>query len=170
MPNNTLHFHPFSDASYRPDVHAASFRCLATNTAGSVISRLVTVKAGGYRLLTALASVITVTVEEDGDFTVLVTVFSYHGNAVRYFFCVKWELSKWQINHCEGGSIRMIISFIHLSLSLSWFMAWPLSVSGLPCDASLRVAMRSSIHHSSTYTVKYPSQGRNAFTIILFRI
>ncbi|XP_074653669.1 cell adhesion molecule Dscam1-like [Tubulanus polymorphus] len=44
LPNNTLYFLPFRDADLRSNVHTASYRCVAKNSVGSIISRRVNVK------------------------------------------------------------------------------------------------------------------------------
>ncbi|CAG0883377.1 unnamed protein product [Darwinula stevensoni] len=43
--NGSLVFYPFGPASYRPDVHDAVYRCLASNRAGAILSPEVNVKA-----------------------------------------------------------------------------------------------------------------------------
>ncbi|GFN87595.1 Down syndrome cell adhesion molecule [Plakobranchus ocellatus] len=48
LPNNTLRFHPFPQASFRTGVHKGVYRCLASNAAGTVVSNNVTVRAGKY--------------------------------------------------------------------------------------------------------------------------
>lgn len=44
--NGTLMFPSFSPGEYRQDVHSAIYRCVATNTVGSIISRDVQVRGG----------------------------------------------------------------------------------------------------------------------------
>lgn len=46
LPNNTLHLLPFSADHYRPDVHAAQLRCRASNSAGTILSRMLHLNAG----------------------------------------------------------------------------------------------------------------------------
>ncbi|XP_071523419.1 cell adhesion molecule Dscam2-like [Panulirus ornatus] len=46
LANGSLVFLPFSPRSYRQDVHAASYRCLASSPVGRIVSRTVTVRAG----------------------------------------------------------------------------------------------------------------------------
>lgn len=45
LSNNTLQFYPFDDTSFQDDVHTQTYRCLATNIAGSVLSRPMQVKS-----------------------------------------------------------------------------------------------------------------------------
>ncbi|CAB3377530.1 Hypothetical predicted protein [Cloeon dipterum] len=45
MGNGTLIFPPFQAEIYRQDVHAAVYKCVATNAVGSIVSRDVVVKA-----------------------------------------------------------------------------------------------------------------------------
>ncbi|KAG8228366.1 hypothetical protein J437_LFUL006817 [Ladona fulva] len=47
--NGSLAFPPFPPASFRPDVHAATYRCVATNALGRVLSREVKLRAGGWK-------------------------------------------------------------------------------------------------------------------------
>lgn len=49
--DGTLSFAPFRAQDYRQDVHAATYRCVASNAAGSVGSRDVQVRASEYTLL-----------------------------------------------------------------------------------------------------------------------
>ncbi|XP_064651143.1 cell adhesion molecule DSCAM-like isoform X4 [Lineus longissimus] len=44
LPNNSLHFLPFEDTELRSNIHTASYRCVARNTVGQIVSRKVTVK------------------------------------------------------------------------------------------------------------------------------
>ena len=46
--NGTLALAPFAAAAYRPDVHAATYRCGASNAAGSLLSRDVKLRAGTF--------------------------------------------------------------------------------------------------------------------------
>ena len=46
LANGTLIFPPFAESEYRQDVHSAIYRCVISNTVGSVISRDVQVRAG----------------------------------------------------------------------------------------------------------------------------
>nr|CAD7402260.1 unnamed protein product [Timema cristinae] len=46
LSNGTLVFPPFSAADFRPDVHHAIYRCVASNSLGRVISRDVRLRAG----------------------------------------------------------------------------------------------------------------------------
>ncbi|XP_021932019.1 Down syndrome cell adhesion molecule-like protein Dscam2 isoform X2 [Zootermopsis nevadensis] len=39
LPNGSLHFAPFPPEDYNPELHAATYRCRATNPAGSIVSR-----------------------------------------------------------------------------------------------------------------------------------
>ena len=55
--NGSLVFYPFGPASYRPDVHDAVYRCLASNRAGAILSPEVNVKAGKTRLRSMLSTV-----------------------------------------------------------------------------------------------------------------
>ncbi|XP_013413706.1 Down syndrome cell adhesion molecule homolog, partial [Lingula anatina] len=43
--NNSLYFPPFQDGAFRADVHIASYRCMASNLVGTIISRKVKIKA-----------------------------------------------------------------------------------------------------------------------------
>ncbi|XP_066972085.1 cell adhesion molecule Dscam1 [Macrobrachium rosenbergii] len=45
LANGSLVFLPFSPRSYRQDVHAAAYRCLASSFVGKIVSRTVTVRA-----------------------------------------------------------------------------------------------------------------------------
>lgn len=44
--NGSLYFPPFQAEIYRQDVHAAVYRCVATNSVGAIVSRDVVVRAG----------------------------------------------------------------------------------------------------------------------------
>jgi hypothetical protein len=46
MANGTLVFPPFREEHFRPDVHSATYRCAASNSAGRVLSLDVQVRAG----------------------------------------------------------------------------------------------------------------------------
>ena len=46
FPNNSLYLHPFQDAQFRPEVHSGKYRCLATNMAGVLASRVMSLNAG----------------------------------------------------------------------------------------------------------------------------
>lgn len=46
--NGSLHFPPFAAEEFRQDVHWAIYRCTASNTVGTIISRDVIVKAGKW--------------------------------------------------------------------------------------------------------------------------
>lgn len=49
--NASLIFMPFSATAYRPDVHSTTYRCRATNSAGTILSREMKLKTGKqYRL------------------------------------------------------------------------------------------------------------------------
>lgn len=49
--NGSLHFRPFADAAYNEAVHSAvSLRCRASNDVGTVVSKLVRVRAGQFSL------------------------------------------------------------------------------------------------------------------------
>ena len=59
LPNNSLYFQPFSEADFNVDVHTGSYRCMASNTGGVIVSRKVTVNAGKmYYIMTPFRSVI----------------------------------------------------------------------------------------------------------------
>ncbi|PVD26143.1 hypothetical protein C0Q70_13812 [Pomacea canaliculata] len=45
LPNNTLYFPPFQAGQFQPRVHQRTYRCTASNSAGKIISRNVTVRA-----------------------------------------------------------------------------------------------------------------------------
>lgn len=44
--NGTLVFEPFAENEYTPEVHSASYRCVAFSRAGTIVSRTVHVRAG----------------------------------------------------------------------------------------------------------------------------
>lgn len=44
--NGTLIFLPFSAEDYRQDVHATLYKCMATNSLGTIISKPVKIRAG----------------------------------------------------------------------------------------------------------------------------
>lgn len=44
--NGSMYFLPFGGESYRGDVHAAVYRCQASNSVGRVLGREITVRAG----------------------------------------------------------------------------------------------------------------------------
>ncbi|CAH1390379.1 unnamed protein product [Nezara viridula] len=46
LSNGTLLIQPFPPELYRQDVHAAIYRCMASNTVGTIISRDVHLRAG----------------------------------------------------------------------------------------------------------------------------
>lgn len=46
LANNSLRFKPFPDALYDSRIHNGRFRCKASSSAGTVISRRVQVRAG----------------------------------------------------------------------------------------------------------------------------
>jgi hypothetical protein len=46
LPNGSLAFPAFSAADFRPDVHRAVYRCVASNALGRVLSRDVRLRAG----------------------------------------------------------------------------------------------------------------------------
>jgi hypothetical protein len=46
MANGSLVFPPFRGDHFRPDVHSATYRCAASNSAGRVLSLDVQVRAG----------------------------------------------------------------------------------------------------------------------------
>ena len=48
LPNNTLYLMPFSDVQLKPEVHSASYQCTAKNSAGTIVSRTMKVKAGKW--------------------------------------------------------------------------------------------------------------------------
>ncbi|GFQ85375.1 hypothetical protein TNCT_379951 [Trichonephila clavata] len=48
LPNGTLVLWPFRPEHYRQDVHADVYRCEAANVVGTVLSRDVHVRGGGY--------------------------------------------------------------------------------------------------------------------------
>jgi hypothetical protein len=56
LPNGSLTFPAFSAAEFRPDVHRAVYRCVASNALGRVLSRDVRLRAGMwiFRKLTVL--------------------------------------------------------------------------------------------------------------------
>ena len=46
--NGSLYFPPFQGESFRQDVHWATYRCIAVNTVGTIVSRDVFVKSGKF--------------------------------------------------------------------------------------------------------------------------
>lgn len=44
-PNGTIELHPFRAEDYSPNVHSASYRCAASNTVGTIVSRAVQIRA-----------------------------------------------------------------------------------------------------------------------------
>jgi hypothetical protein len=46
LSNGSLFFPPFAAENYRQDVHGAVYRCVATNSVGTVVSRDIAVTAG----------------------------------------------------------------------------------------------------------------------------
>lgn len=46
--NGTLYFPPFLAQDFRAEVHNARYRCRATSSVGTVLSREVTLRAGKY--------------------------------------------------------------------------------------------------------------------------
>lgn len=49
LANGSLHFPPFSGENFRQDVHWSSYKCMAVNTVGTIVSRDVSVRAGEWR-------------------------------------------------------------------------------------------------------------------------
>lgn len=49
--DGSLYFSPFSEESFRQDIHSATYRCIASNVLGSIISRNVHVQAKGKNIL-----------------------------------------------------------------------------------------------------------------------
>ena len=46
--NGTLTYSPFAATYYRPDIHSGTIRCSASNSAGTVLSRDVKIRAGQF--------------------------------------------------------------------------------------------------------------------------
>lgn len=46
--DGSLLFTPFSASDFRPDVHATTYQCVASNSVGTVVSRTVQVRAGKF--------------------------------------------------------------------------------------------------------------------------
>lgn len=46
MPNGSLMFMSFRAENYRQDIHASIYRCVATNSVGTIVSRNVKVRGG----------------------------------------------------------------------------------------------------------------------------
>ncbi|KAK3932609.1 Down syndrome cell adhesion molecule-like protein Dscam2 [Frankliniella fusca] len=44
--NGSLHFAPFSADEYRAEVHATAYRCRASSSVGTILSRRVRLRAG----------------------------------------------------------------------------------------------------------------------------
>lgn len=44
--NGSIQFPPFSSSSLNPTIHSTSYKCVATNSAGTIVSRTVHVAAG----------------------------------------------------------------------------------------------------------------------------
>jgi hypothetical protein len=53
LANGSLYFPPFPPEDYNPELHAATYRCRATNPAGSIISRDCKLRAGQITWSTA---------------------------------------------------------------------------------------------------------------------
>lgn len=49
LSNGSLHFPAFSGEMYSSEVHTATYRCAASNLAGTILSREMRVRAGEYR-------------------------------------------------------------------------------------------------------------------------
>ena len=49
--NGSLHFPPFAASSLNPSIHSTAYKCVASNSAGTIVSRTVHVAAGTYRQL-----------------------------------------------------------------------------------------------------------------------
>ncbi|KAG8228355.1 hypothetical protein J437_LFUL006806 [Ladona fulva] len=54
LSNGSLLFLPFHPSTYRQDVHAATYRCVASNSVGRIISRDVRVRADRYAINNSL--------------------------------------------------------------------------------------------------------------------
>lgn len=50
LANNSLHFPPFSAEEFRQDAHWSVYRCTASNSVGTIVSRDIVVKAGKHGL------------------------------------------------------------------------------------------------------------------------
>lgn len=46
LPNGTLVFSPFRAEEYRQDIHAAIYKCVVSNSAGTIVSRSLRIRAG----------------------------------------------------------------------------------------------------------------------------
>lgn len=46
MSNGSLYFPPFQGENFRQDVHWSTYKCLAVNPVGTIMSRDIIVKAG----------------------------------------------------------------------------------------------------------------------------
>lgn len=57
--NGTLVLYPFRAEDYREDIHTTYYRCLAKNTMGSVVSKLVLTRGGKYNVYLILFIVLT---------------------------------------------------------------------------------------------------------------
>lgn len=44
--NSSLYFPPFAAENFRPDIHSTSYRCIASNPVGTIISREANLKPG----------------------------------------------------------------------------------------------------------------------------
>lgn len=49
LPNGSLYFPAFSEASFRLSVHKADYQCIANNNVGTIISRIAKLRAGKGR-------------------------------------------------------------------------------------------------------------------------
>lgn len=58
--NGTLILYPFSAGAFRQDIHSAIYRCLASNSIGTIISRDVQIRAGKISLFFAPNSVVEI--------------------------------------------------------------------------------------------------------------
>lgn len=52
--NGTLMYSPFAATYYRPDIHSGTIRCSASNSAGTVLSRDVKIRAGQFHPLSMI--------------------------------------------------------------------------------------------------------------------
>lgn len=46
LSNGSLYFPPFEAEAFRQDVHWATYKCISSNTIGTIVSRDISVKAG----------------------------------------------------------------------------------------------------------------------------
>ena len=51
LSNGSMHFPPFTASSLNPTIHSIAYKCVASNSAGTIVSRTVHIAAGKRRFL-----------------------------------------------------------------------------------------------------------------------